>query len=68
MMTILVKIGKEKFNETWFVKSIVAQGDVLHTSIWAQVPITTYLAPFCGITLLVCYHNMKVMMEKKELN
>jgi hypothetical protein len=40
------------------------QGDALHITIQAQVPITTYSTPFYGIPPLVCHHNMKVAMER----
>jgi len=53
-----------RFNEAWFVKNIAIQGDALHITIQAQVPITTYSTPFYGIPPLVCHHNMKVAMER----
>jgi hypothetical protein len=46
------------------VKNIAIQGDTLHITIQAQVPITTYSTPFDGIPPLVCHHNMKVAMER----
>jgi hypothetical protein len=46
--------------------SITKQGDALHVAIWVGLPPSFYAIPFCGSILLVCYHNMKIAMEKRK--
>ena len=32
-----------------------------------QVPITGYMAPYCGFMLSICKHNMRMAMAKRKM-
>jgi hypothetical protein len=64
---LLDKEEKRRFDDGLFSKNIVVQGDVLHATIQTQVPIIMYLVSFCGITPPMCFHNMKVAMERRKV-
>jgi hypothetical protein len=46
--------------------SIIEQGDAIHVASWVGLPPSFYAIPFCGLTFLICCHNMKIAMEKRK--
>lgn len=63
---LLDREAKRRFNEPRSMMSITKQGDALHVAIRVGLPPNFYAIPFCGLIFLVCYHNMKITMEKRK--
>ncbi len=62
------RVAKKLFDERWFVKHCVEQGNTLHVTIKTNepLPMNAYQIPFYGITPSICKFSMTTTIEKQK--
>jgi hypothetical protein len=63
------RVAKKLFDERWFAKHCVEQGNALYVTIKANepLPMNAYQVPFYRITPSICKFNMATTIEKQKV-
>ncbi len=62
------RVAKKLFDERWFARHFVKQGNAFHVTIKANepLPMNAFQIPFYGITPSICKFNMATTIEKQK--